>query len=393
MYSQSSVAYPLIYQIPNIVIVCIFGLLFFTRWGKFHGEMRMWHQSHFTAWGRPAIFAKSTEYYLTLLDEAKGYAAKQKYAGARWFKMRAHASNSGLFTGPSVVGPLLLQQQSHPIVYAELLYRAEPSNRTLAKYGSMVHETAEFMASFALQAKGFNTRGCLNLGPPMAPGMGVEASDPGNEMNWTNTANGCYENVYWRFGLSIAQEWRARQGLPVEPRWAEVSATLCKPQVRNWKGKPAYFFDDGSTELIGPSTSLGQVYACGHIPCTSHGINTTVMQSTLKMSIAEFNFSNAYPGDNAVYSMAAARLGEYGLAIDLLSDKTNTVTNVYNKNNGFWQGFFPALVGTNGQFLYAVAMLVGGWGNRTSTSGNAGTAPGFPVQGWSIEAEGFPGLF
>lgn len=393
MYSQSSVAYPLIYQIPNIVIVCIFGLLFFTRWGKFHGEMRMWHQSHFTAWGRPAIFAKSTEYYLTLLDEAKGYAAKQKYAGARWFKMRAHASNSGLFTGPSVVGPLLLQQQSHPIVYAELLYRAEPSNRTLAKYGSMVHETAEFMASFTLQAKGFNTRGCLNLGPPMAPGMGVEASDPGNEMNWTNTANGCYENVYWRFGLSIAQEWRARQGLPVEPRWAEVSATLCKPQVRNWKGKPAYFFDDGSTELIGPSTSLGQVYSCGHIPCTSHGINTTVMQSTLKMSIAEFNFSNAYPGDNAVYSMAAARLGEYGLAIDLLSDKTNTVTNVYNKNNGFWQGFFPALVGTNGQFLYAVAMLVGGWGNRTSTSGNAGTAPGFPVQGWSIEAEGFPGLF
>lgn len=91
--------------------------------------------------------------------------------------------------------------------------------------------------------------------------------------------------------------------------------------------------------------------------------------------------------------VAAARLGDYDLAEDLLSNKTNTVTNVYNKNNGFWQGLFPALVGTNGQFLYAVAVLVGGWGTCSSAPGVAGAAQGFQVKGWSIEAEGFPDLF
>ena len=350
----------------------------------------MWHQSQFAAWGRASVFARSTEYYLTVLADAKAYAAKQGYTGARWFKMRAQASVSNLFTGPSV-GPLLLQQQGHPIVYAELLYRANPTNGTLAQYSAMVHETAEFMASFALQSKGFNSRGCLNLGPPMAPGMGVEASDPGNEMNWTNTANGCYENVYWQFGISLAQEWRRRQGQPAEPRWAEVMATLCTPAVRSWKSQPAYFFDDGSTALIGPSTALGQVYACGHIPCLLHGVNASVMQSTLQMAVAEFNFSNAYPGDDAVYAMTAARLGDYTMAVDLLLNGTDTSRNVYNSNNGYWQGFFPALVGTNGQFLYAVAMLVGGWDHAAKAT--LGGAPGFPLKGWNVEAEGFPGLF
>jgi len=389
------------------------GLVSNSWWGKFHGEMRMWHQSHFAAFGRPQLFVASTDYYLTVLDEAKLYAKKQGYSGARWFKMRAQESNTGLFTGPSVVGPLLLQEQGHPIVYAELLYNANPNNETLQKYSSMVHETAEFMASFALQAKGHNTRGCLNLGPPFAPGMGVEADDPGNKMNFTNTANGCYENTYWRFGLGIAQKWRARLGLPVHANWTEVSATLCKPAVRSWHGNSAYFFDDGSKALIGTSTALGQVFACGHIPCLQNGIDAAVMKSTLKMTIAEFDFNNSYPGDNAVYAMAAARLGMPDAAVDFLSNRTDTAGNRYNPKNGYWQGFFPALVGTNGQFLYALAMMAGGgWagagagvGGARGDAGGAGDSsaassngdakkfpPGFPID-WEIEAEGFPGVF
>ena len=81
--------------------------------------------------------------------------------------MRAQMSNHELFTGPSIVGPLLLQQQGHPVVYAELIYRHYNSSyrvgcsdcqqnlaNVLGQYSSLLQETAEFMASFALHANG-----------------------------------------------------------------------------------------------------------------------------------------------------------------------------------------------------------------------------------------------
>eukprot|EP01051_Picozoa_sp_SAG22_P006992 SAG22_NODE_477_length_9978_cov_2.807268_7_plen_445_part_00 len=142
------------------------GLVSNSWYGKFHGEMRMWHQAMLVAFGHTELFARSTEYYLDLLDEAKGYAKLQGYKGARWFKMRGKKTNT-VFTGPSAVGPLLLQEQPHPIVYAELLYRAANSTaaRTAAlnRYGDIVQATADFMASFVLMADGHDTRGCINL--------------------------------------------------------------------------------------------------------------------------------------------------------------------------------------------------------------------------------------
>lgn len=166
------------------------GLVANSWYGKFHGEMRMWHSAHFAAWGRVPLLERSNEYYLATLEEAEAYARMQGYEGARWWKMRAATTNV-VFTGPSSVGPLLLQEQPHPIVYAELMYRrcrrSSERRALLAKYARLVESTAAFMASFALRAEGFETRGCLNLGPPMAPGMGVEGGDPGNEMNWTHT--------------------------------------------------------------------------------------------------------------------------------------------------------------------------------------------------------------
>lgn len=176
------------------------GLTGNSWYGKFHGEMYMWHCAHHIAWGRPSLFERSFGYYSHMLPEARAYAALQGYKGARWFKMRARqhpasADPLSAYTGPSPVGPLLIQQQTHPIMYSELLYRHNPSSSTLDKYGEIVESTAEFMASFALQAEGHNTRGCLNLGPPMAPGMGVEVDDPGNSYNWTGTLNGVYENT------------------------------------------------------------------------------------------------------------------------------------------------------------------------------------------------------
>ena len=265
----------------------------------------------------------------------------------------------------------------------------------------------------------------MNLGPPMAPGMGVEGSDPGNEGNWTGTRNGCYELTYFRFGLSIAQKWKQRAGKPLDERWAQVQKTLCYPQEREWRGSSVYFYTDESKELIGGSNTLGQVYACGHIPCESFGINATVMRNTLQSNNREFDWSVAcererlFPGtpallrfllsahaadaaadavtdpsDIADYAMAAARLGMPELAIELLFK--NTTTNRFNSVNGHSQGVtgpgarWPCFTPSQGTLLYAVALMAGGWDG----DGNV-TAPGFPrTAAWhGVRAEGFPKVF
>jgi hypothetical protein len=209
---------------------------------------------------------------------------------------------------------------------------------------------------------------------------GIENDDPGNEASPLTTLNGVYELVYFRYTLSLAQEWRKRRGLEPDVDIANALKTLCLPKERTWKGEHVYFFTDASTELIGNSTALGHLYACAHIPCLEHGVNATMFRSTLKLSIAEFNFNNAYPGDDRAYAMAAARMGETDMAIDMLM--MNASTNTFNPQNGQWQGFFPLLTSSNGQLLYAVAMMAGGWdtGNFTWPSG------------WAVKSEGFPRL-
>src|SRR5438105_7882639 len=47
------------------------------------------------------------------------------------------------------IGPLLIWQQPHPISYAELCYQTHRDRPTLERYGEIVFETADFMASFA----------------------------------------------------------------------------------------------------------------------------------------------------------------------------------------------------------------------------------------------------
>ena len=78
------------------------------------------------------------------------------------------------------MGPLLLQQQAHPIMFAELLYRHSLTAKDiLTKYSAVVESTAEFMAAFALSARGHSTRGCLNLGPPSNTTPSLEVNGAG----------------------------------------------------------------------------------------------------------------------------------------------------------------------------------------------------------------------
>ena len=164
-------------------------------------------------------------------------------------------------------------------------------------------------------------------------------------------------------------------------RAAKCPTHRCLPRKRRWKNESVYFFTDASTELIGNATALGHLFACAHIPCLGAGIDRETMRSTLRLAVAEFDFSNAYPGDDRGYAMAAARLGEVDIALDMLLK--NAETNVFNTKNGHWQGYFPLLTSSNGFLMYAVAMLAGGW--------DGGGSFAWP-SGWSVKAEGFPRL-
>ena len=111
--------------------------------------------------------------------------------------------------------------------------------------------------------------------------------------------------------------------------------------------------------LSGPEceAALGKFWE--FFECLGAGIDRETMRSTLRLAVAEFDFSNAYPGDDRGYAMAAARLGEVDIALDMLLK--NAETNVFNTKNGHWQGYFPLLTSSNGFLMYAVAMLAGGW--------------------------------
>ncbi|HMP08494.1 MAG TPA: hypothetical protein PJ982_19270, partial [Lacipirellulaceae bacterium] len=104
--------------------------------------MHWWHAAHFALWGRPEILARSLGWYEQILPVAKDIARRQGYSGVRWPKMTGPAGISS----PSGVGEFLLWQQPHLIYFAELLYRAEPSQKTLTQCAVLVESTAEFMA-------------------------------------------------------------------------------------------------------------------------------------------------------------------------------------------------------------------------------------------------------
>lgn len=111
------------------------GLTCNSSWyGKAHLEMHYWHAAHFAVWGRYELLEKSMEYYLKYMHKGRALAQRQGYKGVRWPKMVDYKMDDG----PSTITTLLIWQQPHPILYAELIYRCKPDKETLDKYYDMV---------------------------------------------------------------------------------------------------------------------------------------------------------------------------------------------------------------------------------------------------------------
>ncbi|KAK6955877.1 hypothetical protein Daesc_003522 [Daldinia eschscholtzii] len=192
------------------------GLMNNGWYGKFHMEMVVWHNAHWSTWGRQKYFDNIfPELYETLLPSSIARAKSMGWEGARWPKMTE--INTGV-SSPGGINGLLLWQQPHSMYLAELTYQASPRRATLKRWDSIISAAADYMASYAWKNE---SSGRYDLGPPS---YGVTENTPPAE-----TLNLAYEIAYWRYGLDVAREWKRRLGQRIPEKWTTVAENLAYP--------------------------------------------------------------------------------------------------------------------------------------------------------------------
>jgi hypothetical protein len=339
------------------------GLVTDSWYGKFHLEMHWWHAAHFALWNRAPLLEKSLPWYSRILSQAKHTARLQGYRGARWPKMVGPDGRES----PSSVGAYIIWQQPHPIYYAELLYRTHPDHVTLERFREIVHETAEFMASFAWWD---SKSGRYILGPPVVPAQESYANIR------TRVINPAFELAYWQWGLSIAQKWRERLGQSRHPEWDRVIAGISRPLVRDGLyaaiGVPPYTLRTDHPSVL---------YALGFVPSTPL-IHQGTMRRTLGSVLRRWNWDSTWGWDYPAIAMTAARLGKTEKAIEALM--MEVPKNHYLPNGHCYQRpNLPLYLPANGGLLYATAMMAAGWKGCPNRP-----APGFPANGsWKVRHE------
>jgi len=345
------------------------GLTFNSWYGKHHLEMHWWHGVHWAYWGNAEILEKSMIYYHDIFLKAEEKARRQGYPGVRWPKMTDLQGNDS----PSGVGEFLIWQQPHPIYYAELLYRENPEKETLEKYALLIFATADFMAGFA-RWDDENKR--YILGPPLIPAQ--------ESLEKEITFNPPFELAYWRWGLSVAQKWRERLGMPLNEEWQKVI-----------NGLPGFAQKEGlylAAESAPDSYENEHYYsdhpmvlgAFGMMPGTVE-MDTAIMSATFDHIEKIWNWPRTWGWDYPMAAMSATRLGKPEKAIDLLLK--DVPKNTYLKNGHNWQDvrlriYLPG----NGGLLTAVAMMCAGY------EGNTTPNPGFPKD-WKVKWENLEPVF
>ncbi len=343
------------------------GLTNSTWFGKHHTEMVWWHVAHFAQWGRGAFLANTLRWYQSALPVARAIAQSRGLQGARWPKMigpNGRESPGG--------NPLIVWNQPHMIYLSELLYRNDPTPKTLALYRDLVFETAEGMASML---RWDEARDSYALGPPLW--IAQEIYDQNTSKNPT------YELSYWARGLEIAQQWRERLGLPRDLEWEKKRTHL--PPLAQKEGKYVALESTPDTwdNIASRHDHPSFLMALGQLP--GDGVDRTVMRRTLDAVLKEWDWEAKIWGwDYPMIAMTAARLNAPAQAVDILLK--NGPHNAYTANGHNPQRpGLPVYLPGNGALLSAVALMAGGWDGAPAYD-----APGFPQDGsWVVHAEGF----
>jgi len=335
------------------------GLLGIDPWrGQFHMEMVWWHLAHYALWGRWELGSRAIDCYRRFLPAAKALAAQLGYRGLKWPKSVGPEGRSAPWYGNQV----LLWKQPHPIFFAELDYRLQPTLATLEKWADIIHGTAEHMADYPVK----DAAGIYHLAPAMPP------SEQGI------TRDTVFDLAYWRWGLDKAQQWRQRLGLAREPLWDEVRKNLAPlPVVDGVFVHSAEWHDTYTKRAWEHPDPVG---VRGMLP-PMDGVDAKIARDTVAKVWATWNWDRCWGWDFPWMAMAAARTGQPELAVEaLLKDSPRNQYDFQGINTG---GPCPYLPG-NGGLLYAVAMMAAGWDGAPERH-----APGFPENGqWQVCWEG-----
>ena len=384
------------------------GLTYNSWFGRPHLEMTWWHMVDFTLWNRPKTVATVMDWYnRTAYPVARQIAKRQGFKGVRWMKM----TDPWAGEAPSNTGSFLIWQQPHYIYMAEELYRANPTKETLNKYAEQVDATAEFMADFVytpLPKQGGAGGGSLIGATAMQECMTKDIS-----------YNHPFELAYWHYGLSVAQEWRERQGLPRHPEWDDIIDNLAPLPMADSiftaglpKGKTEGLesfdpFDNAPLSGTSPSASKtietpsgtsesfaektrndhpAVLGAFGILPSTSNSLwwHYVPAQRTLDWVMKNWNWQTTWGWDYGMTAMAAARLGEPEIALKALLIDTQKNTYLKNGHNFQTADRLRLYLPGNGALLTAIAMMCAGWDGCPQPSN-----PGFPQDGkWNVRWEG-----
>ena len=340
------------------------GLTYNSWYGKFHLEMHWWHAVHFALWNRTELLERSMDWYATAYPKAKEIAARQQFEGARWMKM----TDPSAMEAPSKVGSFLIWQQPHFIYMAELIYRNNPSQEILDKYGFLVEETARFMASFATYDE---LEGRYLLKGIIPAQETLRASE---------TINPPFELSYWHYAMSVAQQWRERLGQQCDMHWDELIDKLSPLAYQDGLYLASEDATDTYMDIRFTSDHPAVLGALGMMP-ESKLVRRETMQNTLNWIWDNWNWDKTWGWDYPMTAMSAARLGDPVKAVGaLLMDKrTNTyLVNGHNYQDERLRVYLPG----NGGLLTAVAMMCAGW------DGNEVDTPGFPKDGkWDVQWE------
>jgi hypothetical protein len=328
--------------------------------GRYHLEMVWWHAAHWAMWNRWNELDKSMHFYHDLLPGAQKLAESEGYKGARWPKCVGPDGREW----PHPIHAWLIWQQPHPIFFAEMDYRAHPTNETLEKWAPIVEATADFLASYA-----FWDGKRYVLGPPVH--LVSENTDP------PVTINPSFELSYWRFGLRTAALWRSRMGLKASPEWEKVAKGLAGLPVEDGRYVTYEGVPDMWTKFNFEHPALTGTY--GMLP--GDGVDVPTMKRTLAQVKATWNWDRTWGWDYPMLAMCAARLGDGKSAVDfLLTDAAGFQFDERGLATGGPFPYFPS----NGGLLYAVALMAKGWDGAPE-----GDAPGFPRDGsWVVRSEG-----
>src|SRR5215211_1306 len=342
------------------------GLTYNSWFGKPHLEMTWWHAAHYALWGRIEYLEKLLNWYTSVAGKAKDIARRQRFEGVRWQKM---TDNRGDET-PSSIGAMLIWQQPHFIYFAEQCYRYYKDAKTLNRYKDLVFATADFMASFA-HYDSIQKRYILGKG--LIPAQ--ERFKP------EETFNPAYELVYWKWALSVAQQWCERMKLPRNKKWDEVLQQLSCLPVKDNK----YLFAESATDsYTNPEyrTDHPSVLAALGVMRHTGQVDNSIMKNTFDWIWNNWFWRDTWGWDFPMTAMTATRLGMPDKAIDalLMPVQTNTyLLNGHNYQDDRLRIYMPG----NGGLLSAIAMMVAGY------DGSHTQLPGIPKNGqWKVRWEG-----